>query len=252
MRSRSDSLWPRLPAALALAGAVDRVELKVLLCARDPAAVLAALPVDRRNAQAGQVSFLDTPDLELRRRGLLVRARFSGHRGDVTVKRRRRVRAWSTTMPAPVPAVRVEMDALPATYLRTESLRSRPSRDTLAEAVVGARPPKALLSAPQRTFLQQTSAGADVDRLASLGSVATLRIPVRWPGSEDRPMLDAWRHPDGAVTLELSCKCEPERADRTALALSALLAERDVAPAEVQNTKADTLLRARRPQLIVP
>ena len=106
-RAATDEELPRL---LALMKDSDTVELKFTVPADDQRKVAAALSLDPLQAQIRQVFFLDTPDLALNKRGLVVRARRVQKRGDDSVVKLRPV----------VPAELRTSSAMP----RTSSSRS--------------------------------------------------------------------------------------------------------------------------------
>src|SRR4051812_50031178 len=73
-----------LAELLDLVGGADSVELKLTVPESHQATAAASLGLDPLEAQMRQVFFLDTPDLALNRRGLVVRLRRGGGGGGGT------------------------------------------------------------------------------------------------------------------------------------------------------------------------
>src|SRR6185503_12330080 len=66
----------------------DSVELKLTVTDSDRDSAIAALDLDVLDAELRQVVFFDTPDLKLKRAGLVLRARRARKGGDTVVKLR--------------------------------------------------------------------------------------------------------------------------------------------------------------------
>jgi hypothetical protein len=102
----------------------------------------------------------------------------------------------------------------------------------------GARPLAKLLSGEQRAFLSKHAPdGPAVDELALLGPVLVLKLKYRPVGFDRRLVAEVWLYPDNSRVLELSTKCAPEDAFKTAAETRAFLTERGVDLAGEQATK---------------
>ena len=78
-----------LREVLSLSAGADSVELKLTVPEADHRSAVRALGLDPLDGQIRLVSFLDTPDLELSKLGLIVRARrVQGREDDTVVKLR--------------------------------------------------------------------------------------------------------------------------------------------------------------------
>src|SRR3954471_9347192 len=84
-------LTPELEGMLKLVGKSDSVELKLTVGDEDRQSAAAALGVDPLNARIRQVYFFDTPELDLDRAGMVVRARRTQGAPDDTVVKLRPV-----------------------------------------------------------------------------------------------------------------------------------------------------------------
>src|SRR5215216_5896445 len=79
----------KLPELLALLKEVDSVEFKLTVPENDQFSSAAALGIDPLDAQLRQIYFFDTPDLILKNKGVIVRARrVQNKKGDSVVKLR--------------------------------------------------------------------------------------------------------------------------------------------------------------------
>lgn len=236
LRSPVGALWGMLPDVLDAGGPVDRVELKVLLDGELESA-LALLGPEVDPPRVRRVHYLDTPDLALLRRGVVVRARVTGGPGrpsceDVVVKLRR---------PAP-PGTRrrgrlaLELDALPDEVTWAASLRRRLEPGRVQQAVGTRRPARHLLGKAQRRLLRSVVGDEiDVEDLGVLGPVDVVRLTSRRRG--DRIGVESWTLPDSTRILELSAKCRPRCSPRVAAQVCELIAHHGIVLADRQVTK---------------
>lgn len=218
---------------------VDSVELKVTVPEDGRRSAIEALALDPLEARIRQVYFLDTPDLSLGARGLVVRARRTqGRGGDSTVKRR-------PLDPGSVPAglrtaagFSTELDVLPGGYVCSASLRSEVPNERVLGVHRGRTPVRKLFSHAQQAFyLASLPAGPDLDDLVVLGPVHVLKLKLRLPELDRRLVAEQWAFPDGSRTLELSARCAPEDAFSVAADVKACLAGRGVDLTGDQDTK---------------
>ncbi|MDN5747631.1 MAG: CYTH domain-containing protein [Pseudonocardia sp.] len=239
--------WTGLRGSTRRAGRLDRVEVKILVPESDHGVLASALRM--REAPTRRVYFLDTPDLDLARQGLVVRVRtHSSGGGDSVVKLRR-------TRPGPLPRgmrwsrnVSVELDALPQRSWWTTAVAC-PLRPAVVRAAVRGREPlQTLISAEQRRFLRAvTTTAHPLRELRVHGPIAVTRMIGEIPGDVGRGgagqggarklVLESWAYPDGSRLYEVSTKCRPARAPRVAEAIRHLLAERGIHPTSEQQTK---------------
>ena len=131
----------QLQEVVQLIKGADSVELKLTIPESDQRSAVAALDMDPLEAQIRQVFFLDTPDLDLNQRGLVVRARRVQGKGDDSVVKRRPVDPHRP--PAEVRAyiqLRVEVDAMPGGFVCSGSMKASFGSTDVREPVAGDRP----------------------------------------------------------------------------------------------------------------
>jgi hypothetical protein len=230
-------LWRSLPDVVRVVGRLDRVELKVIVDDELEAA-LAVLGAEVDPPRIRRIHYLDTPDLALQRRGVIVRARITetsgrdGAAGDVVVKLRR---------PAPLAPPRstgvvVELDALPVDVAYALSMKRRLPGAEIERGLARRRPARHLLGKKQRAMLRRlTGARIDLDELVVFGPVDAVRVTAGRVG--DRLGVESWALPDGSRIVELFAKCSPVHAARTAARLRDLIDGHRIAVADCQDTK---------------
>src|SRR5262245_2295411 len=163
---------------LVLVKDADSVELKVTVSDTAKLPVLDALDVDPLEAQIRQVFFFDTPDLDLDRAGLVVRARRVQGRGDDTVvKLRPVVPDELTPRLRRLPEFVVEVDTMPGGHVCSASLKGTPTRASVRDAAAGRAPISRLFSKEQRSFFAgHAPEGLGLDDLSVLGPIHVLKL----------------------------------------------------------------------------
>jgi hypothetical protein len=234
---------------LRLIKGANSVELKLTVPATAHRATIQGLPMDPVEAQPRQVYFFDTPDLQLYRAGVVVRARrIQGGRGDTVVKLR-------PVEPDDIPAdlkndssFNIEVDALPGGFVCSASYKGRSTGQDIRSAVGGKKKLSKIFSKQQRAFYREHApAGVNLDELVALGPTFILkgRFDVQTGLDADRPrsmVAEVWLYPDGSRLLELSTKCLPKEALAVAAETRAYLTENGVPTTAAQETKTRTAL----------
>ena len=204
----------QLARVVRLLKAADAVELKVSVPDADRRSAVSALDMDPLDAQIRQVVFFDTPDLQLDRHGVVVRARrVQGKVGDSIVKLRPldTQRLAATTRNAP--AFGVEIDALPGGFVCSGRMKAKVDNAAVRDALTGRLPVRKLFTKEQRDlYAAHAPAGVGLDDLSALGPINVLKLkltPVSFPR---RVVAELWLYPDGTRLLELSIKCPPTEA----------------------------------------
>jgi exopolyphosphatase/guanosine-5'-triphosphate,3'-diphosphate pyrophosphatase len=224
---------------IALLGGVDSVELKVSIPAPGHQGAIKGLPLDPVEAEPRQVFFFDTPNLDLNRAGVVVRARrIRGGGADTVVKLR-------PVVPSDLPddlrrsgAFKVELDALPGGYVCSGSLKGKATGDEVNAVVDGEMSLRKLLSKEQRAFFaEHAPAGLDLDELVPLGPTFLLKSRFFVKKLDRKVVAEYWLYPDGSRILELSTKCEPSDAFQVAAEFRAYLTGRGIDITGVQETK---------------
>ena len=233
----------QLADMLALTSHADSVELKLTVPDSEQRSTVAALGMDPLEGQIRQVFFFDTPDLDLYRSGLVVRARRSqGKRDDTVVKLRPVVPAALPQDVRRSPNVGVEVDAMPGGYVCSASMKGAPSVDvrgiTSSQGPIGK-----LFSKEQRAFFTTYAPdGISLDDLTVLGPINVFKLKFKPRGYDGRLVAELWLYPDTSRILELSTKCQPEEALPVAVKTRLFLSGAGVDLSSEQQTKTKTAL----------
>jgi hypothetical protein len=233
-----------LVRALALIADADSVELKLTIPDSERRSAVKALDLDPLDAQIRQVFFLDTPDLDLDRQGVVVRARRVQGRGDDTVVKLRPV--VPSELPDKLrrsPQMVVEVDAMPGGYVCSGSLKGSLSEPAVKQAVAGGLPLRKLFSKAQRRFYADHAPdGLGIDDLTVLGPITVMKLKFEPASLGRRLVAELWMYPDGSRILELSTKCSTTEPFQVAAETRAFLAGRGVDVGGEQQTKTRTAL----------
>ncbi len=233
-----------LTAAMTLINHADSVELKLSIPDSARWSVISALDMDPLEAQMRQVFFLDTPDLALNHRGLVVRARRVQGRGDDSVVKLRPVVPHE--LPARLhrsPDFVVEVDAMPGGYVCSGSFKGSLDQPVVKAAAAGKHPLRKLFSKEQRRFYADHAPdGLALDDLSILGPITVMKLKFSPEGFSRRLVAELWVYPDGSRILELSTKCSTAEPFQVAAEAKAFLAERGIDIASEQQTKTRTAL----------
>jgi len=216
----------------------DSVELKLTLPEEVHRSTVNALALDPLEAQIRQVFFFDTPDLDLNKRGVVVRARRVQKKGDDTVVKLRPV------VPAELPdstrmsdAFSVEVDAMPGGFVCSGSMKGVPAKVGVRETVTTGGSLRKLFSKEQRSFYEDHAGGISLDDLITLGPLFVLKLRFAPEGFGRKMVGEMWLYPDGSRVLELSTKCAPTEAFQVAAEARAFLARQGIDLDGEQQTK---------------
>ncbi|MET0189874.1 MAG: hypothetical protein ABW212_12805 [Pseudonocardia sediminis] len=231
--------WTDLADAQKRASTVRHVELKFLVPESSHDAVLKAPELSRRDVRTRQVWFFDTPDLELRDSGLILRARRNKRGDDDAVVKLRRESPIS--LPGRIrrsPNLRVELDALPGMSWWSAALGRSLAPAAIRAALRGRRPLSSLFSAEQRAFARgHSERRLDLDGLSRLGPIEVVRRRTAPRNGGPGLVVEDWTYPDGARLVEVSARCRVDRVAATAAAAGRFLTEQGVDPDAGQRTK---------------
>jgi hypothetical protein len=234
----------RLAELLTLVDHADSIELKLTVPDSDIRSTISQLGMDPLDAQIRQVVFFDTPDLDLDRAGVVVRARrVQGANEDSVVKLRPVVPSDLPVKLRRQPEFGVEVDTMPGGFVCSGSYKRQIERPTVKAVLAGEQPIRKLFSKQQREFYAtHAPAGIEIDQLTVLGPIFVLKLKYSPEGYSRRLVAEAWLYPDGSRILELSTKCRPGEGMRVALDTRAYLADRGVDLSGEQHTKTRTAL----------
>jgi hypothetical protein len=228
----------------ALLADVDSVELKLTIPEPAQMTTAHALGLDPLEAQLRQVFFFDTPDLALDSQGLVARARRTQKKGDDTVVKLRPV--VPSELPKALrrsPGFGVELDASPAGFVCSGSLKGAPAAGEVRKATSGRKALRKLFSKEQRAlFAEHAPEGIALDDLTILGPLLVLKLKSAPAGFEGKLVAELWLYPDGSRILELSTKCTPSEAFEVAAEARAFLVSRGIDAGGEQETKTRSAL----------
>lgn len=244
-RHAAKRAW-RMPGAdldrmFTLCREVGHVELKFTVADGSADAIRELIAVGAERVR--NVYYLDTPDLTLRRHGVLARVRGGQRPNDSVVKLR-------PIDPDGVPAglrrradFAVEVDVTPDSFICSGALKRRLSRNVVERAVEGRSRLRTLFSEQQIALLDSRLSGrVTIDDLDALGPVEVHRTRPR-DGEPGRGLeLQEWMYPDGSRLLEVSARCTAEDLLQTAVQAKAFLDENGIKQSGPCPTKADTTL----------
>jgi len=218
----------------------DSVELKLTVPEPHQRSTAVALGMDPLEAQMRQVVFFDTPDLDLDRHGVVVRARRVQGKGDDSVVKLRPV--VPDTLPAKLRrsgSFRVEVDALPGGFVCSGTMKGALRPGEVRAALAGERSVRKLFSKEQRDFYAaHAPEGVALDDLSALGPIFVLKLRMAPPELDNRRLVaELWLYPDGSRVLELSTRCGTGEAFQVAAETRAFLARRGVDLSGEQQTK---------------
>jgi len=239
----------QLTEVMRLIKGANSVELKLTVPASAHRATIQGLPMDPVEAQPRQIYFFDTPDLQLYRAGVVVRARrIQGGRGDTVVKLRPVEPDDISTDLKNDAAFNIEVDALPGGFVCSASFKGRSTGQDIRSAVSGKKRLSKIFSKEQRAFYRQHApAGIELDSLEALGPTFILKgrfdVQMGLNGNQPRSLVaEVWLYPDGSRILELSTKCLPKDALSVAAETRAYLVANGVPTTAAQETKTRTAL----------
>jgi hypothetical protein len=231
-------------AFLELTRQADSVELKLTVPEAEGFSTQKALEIDPLDAHIRQVFFFDTPDLDLDRRGVVVRARRIQDKGDDSVIKLRPVVPEKLTSDVrESKGFVVEVDAMPGGFVCSGSMKESLGKTDVKEAVAGDRELRKLFSKQQRSFYSEHAPeGLEIDQLSILGPINVAKLKCSPEGFERKLAVELWNYPDGSRILELSTRCAPGEAFQVAAESRAFLSERGVDLEGEQQTKTRTAL----------
>jgi hypothetical protein len=138
----------------------------------------------------------------------------------------------------------VEVDAMPGGFVCSGSFKGEMEAGEVKDAMAGNRPLSRLFSKKQRAFYSEHAPdGIDLDDLTILGPITLLKLKSQPEDIPGKLVTELWFYPDGSRILELSTKCEPDRAFQVAAEARAYLSERGVNLSGEQQTKTKTALQ---------
>ena len=199
---------------LKLAKGSTSIELKLSVPDTGKRAALKSIGLDPVEAQPRQAFFFDTPDLDLYRAGVVVRARrIQGGDGDTVIKLRPVDPATIDPELRRSASFKIEVDVMPGGFVCSASFKGVCTGQEVLDVTSGKLPLRKLFSRGQRAFFDaHAPAGITMDKLVLLGPTFLLKAK-HYAKDFDRPItVEMWLYPDGSRILEISTKCLPKEA----------------------------------------
>jgi hypothetical protein len=234
-----------LAQAFALTKGSTSIELKLTVPAAGHRATIKRLGLDPVEAQPRQAFFFDTPDLDLFKAGVVVRARrIAGGRADTVVKLRPVDPDKLDPELQRSAGFKIELDLMPGGFVCSASFKGVCSNKEVLDVTAGKMPLGALFSKGQRAFYEaHAPAGLQLDSLATLGPVFLLRSKHQPKDYDQAVVTEMWLYPDGSRILEVSTKCLPEEAFQAAAEFKAYLTRAGIAISGAQEPKTGRALQ---------
>ena len=233
-----------LAELLELVKGSDSVELKLTVADTDVRSVVQSLGMDPLDAEIRRAVFFDTPDLQLNRAGVVVRARrIQGGHGDTVVKLRPVVPDQLSKEDRRSSSFNVEVDVMPGGFVCSASMKGKATAEEVREVILREAPVKGVFSKEQRSFYKEHAPrGLKLNDLSILGPVTLLKLKYTPEGFTRRVVAELWLFPDGSRILELSTKCRSAEAFQAGTEWRAFLDKRGVVLTDEQQTKTRTAL----------
>jgi hypothetical protein len=224
--------------------AMEAVEIKCTIRPDQELLAERAMKVDEDTADVRLVYFYDTPDLDLFKTGVVLRARLvKGDADDSTVK-------FRPVEPAAIPrdwqrlkGFKLEADWVGDHIVCSASLSDMQVRDEIDEVAKGKRAIGKLFSRDQERFLSEFN--KDTVEFGKLRVMGPIRV-LRWkPKHETFPhelTVEEWRLPSGEDLVEVSIKAPPNKALQARKEFDTHLRGLGLDPEGAQDTKTRTAL----------
>jgi hypothetical protein len=234
----------QLAELLDLLEEVDSVEFKLTVPENDQFSSAAALGIDPLDAQLRQIYFFDTPDLDLKYKGVIVRARRVQQKADDSVVKLRPVKPNHLPDELRVPGdVKVEIDAMPGKFICSGSLKVELESNDIQAVVVGKAKLESLFSKEQRAlYVAHAPEGIGLNDLSVLGPIQVHKYEISSDDVARELDAEMWLFPDNTRMLELSTKCAPREYFDVKSETEAFLAERGIDLGGERRTKTSKAL----------
>jgi len=230
---------------------VDSVELKLVAPMHTHRATIGKLGLDPIEAEVRQVYFFDTPNLDLDKAGVVVRARrIQGGAGDTVIKLRPVDPAAIDKELRRSDSFKTEVDVVPGGFVCSGSFKGRCTAQEVREAVGGKAPLDSLFSREQRAFYRaHAPKGVALRSLATFGPTFVLKARLWVKALDRRLVVEMWLFPDGSRNLEISTKARPAEAFQVAQDLKAHLREIGIDLTGNQQTKTRAAMEFFKPEV---
>lgn len=228
-----------LAKAFQLSKGSTSIELKVSVPMTAHRGTMKRLKLDPVEAQPRQAFFFDTPNLDLFKAGVVVRARrIQGGGGDTVVKLRPVDPDQIDPKLRHSASFKIELDMMPGGFVCSASFKGVCTGKEVLDITAGKMPLSSLFSKGQRAFYQaHAPANLDMDTLVTLGPVLMLKAKQRPKDYDSDVVVELWLYPDGSHILEISTKCLPNQAFQATAEFKGYLARCGIALSGAQEPK---------------
>ena len=223
---------------------MDAVEIKVTIRPDQELRAERAMQVNEDTADIRLVYFYDTPDLDLLKAGIVLRARLvKGDADDSTVKFRpvgatALLKDWQR-----LEGFKLEADCVGDHIVCSASLTEIQQRDEIDEVAKGKRAIDKLFSKQQERFLSEFHNGpVDFGKLCVMGPIRVLRWKLKHETFPHELTVEEWRLHNGDDLVEVSIKVLPDKAAQAREAFDKHLLKLRLDPQGPQETKTRTAL----------
>jgi hypothetical protein len=193
---------------------MDVVEIKITVRPDQELLAERAMDVSEDTADVRRVYFYDTPDLDLFKSGVVLRARLLKDGDDDSTVKFRAVEAasvpesWQQSK-----GFKLEADWVGDQVVSSASLTALQRRDEIDEVAGGKRAIGKLFSNDQEQFLSEFYKGLlDFNELRIFGPIRVLRWKQKHETFPHELTLEEWRLPNGEDLVEVSIKAPPNKA----------------------------------------
>jgi hypothetical protein len=194
--------------------AMDAVEIKLTIAPDQELLAERAMNVSQEAADVWRVYFYDTPNLELFKAGVVLRARLQKDDDDDSTVKFRAVDAaavpdnWQRSR-----GFKREADWVGDHVVCSASLTVQQKRDEIDDVAEGKRAIGKLFSKDQEKFLREFYQGPiDFNQLRVFGPIRVLRWKPKHDTFPHELTLEEWRLPNGVDMVEVSIKAPPNEA----------------------------------------
>jgi hypothetical protein len=225
--------------------AMEAVEIKCTIRPDQELRAERAMEVDEDTADVRLVYFYDTPELDLFKAGVVLRARLiKGDADDSTVKFRPVEPAFIADDWQRLKGFKLEADWVGDHVVCSASLTDLQKRDEIDEVAKGQRAIGKLFSSDQERFLREFYKGPlGFGKLRVIGPIRVLRWKPKHETFPHELTLEEWRLPSGDELVEVSIKAPPNEAQQARTEFETHLRELGLDPEGAQDTKTRTALQ---------
>jgi hypothetical protein len=205
----------------------EAVEIKATIPSHQVKNALKNRGLNQNNDDERFIYFFDTPDLDLFKTGIVIRARRRpGSQHDTTVK-------FRPVDPATVPenwkkysGFKIEADTSEKGIVKSASLTMPVEKGRIKQVAKGNEPPGSLFTEEQKMFLlSMAEKKLDYSKVVPLGPIRASRWKIESEGLPWPMSVELWTRGDRAMILEVSIKVPVAQAAVATAGFFAFLAE---------------------------